>query len=239
MTNRPRDPIGKLLAKPENATCADCQQKPAKWASTTLGVFICIDCSGHHRSLGTHISFVRSCTLDAWSEDQILFMQTVGNRIANEYWEANLPRDFDRPDPTNSYQLASFIRQKYVNRTWAGNGPPPGYEATEPKVQSPQMISRPVLQSDEMNEVDFFGDKQRSARRAAVQRTAAGVTSADRKPGTKLPERLARKLKQQGSRAEPVRPIVPMKPPPRKEPASSEPSLTAIAPDSDSDDPFA
>ena len=38
--------LARLLNMPENARCSDCNQKHPKWASTTLGVFICIRCAG-------------------------------------------------------------------------------------------------------------------------------------------------------------------------------------------------
>ena len=117
--------IAHLLEDPYNRVCADCQCKPSKWASTTLGVFICIECSGVHRSLGTHISFVRSCTLDEWSLPQVRLMQAIGNRLANIYWEKNLPSDFERPGPANRSLMQLFIKQKYALKKWADFGPPP------------------------------------------------------------------------------------------------------------------
>jgi hypothetical protein len=42
-----------------------------RWASANLGTFFCIECSGIHRNLGVHISFVRSVNLDSWTEKQV------------------------------------------------------------------------------------------------------------------------------------------------------------------------
>lgn len=117
--------VKNLMELPENNMCADCQHKVAKWASSTLGVFICIDCSGIHRNLGTHITFVRSCTLDSWTPDQARVMKRVGNKVANEYWEARLPPDFIRPSSTDRVNMEAFIRAKYVQKLWAAQGEPP------------------------------------------------------------------------------------------------------------------
>ena len=54
-----------LLEK--NSVCADCSATSPDWVSLNLGAIVCLNCSGVHRSLGTHISKVRSLTLDQLS----------------------------------------------------------------------------------------------------------------------------------------------------------------------------
>jgi ribosomal protein L37AE/L43A len=58
-----RELVVELKQKPENKKCADCGSTETKWTSTNLGIFLCPDCSGVHRNLGTHITKVRSTIL--------------------------------------------------------------------------------------------------------------------------------------------------------------------------------
>ncbi|XP_057975303.1 ADP-ribosylation factor GTPase-activating protein AGD5 [Malania oleifera] len=101
-----------LLKLPENRECADCKAKGPRWASVNLGIFICMQCSGIHRSLGVHISKVRSATLDTWLPEQVAFIQSMGNEKANNYWEAELPPNYDRVG------IENFIRAKYEEKRW-------------------------------------------------------------------------------------------------------------------------
>ncbi|KAL7216863.1 hypothetical protein ACSBR1_028729 [Camellia fascicularis] len=108
-----------LLKLPENRECADCKSKGPRWASVNLGIFVCMQCSGIHRSLGVHISKVRSATLDTWLPEQVAFIQSMGNEKANCYWEAELPPNYDRVG------IENFIRAKYEEKRWVAKDSKP------------------------------------------------------------------------------------------------------------------
>eukprot|EP00743_Colponemidia_sp_Colp-15_P008710 GILK01009485.1.p1 GENE.GILK01009485.1~~GILK01009485.1.p1 ORF type:complete len:460 (+),score=63.24 GILK01009485.1:151-1530(+) len=111
--------LDELVHLPDNKTCADCSAPDPLWASVNLGVFMCIKCAGVHRSLGSHISKVRSLELDCkvWEPEQISFMRSVGNVRAKKFWEAIVPPEVVTPTEFDfPIVRENWIRSKYEKR---------------------------------------------------------------------------------------------------------------------------
>jgi hypothetical protein len=105
-----------------NSHCADCGRPGPEWASVNLGLLVCIQCCGAHRSLGSHISKVRSLLLDELEPAALARLAAVGNRAAAEEWEAGLPPG-ERPGPrATGEQREAFVWSKYVAGRWRGPG---------------------------------------------------------------------------------------------------------------------
>ncbi|KFY76104.1 hypothetical protein V498_09754 [Pseudogymnoascus sp. VKM F-4517 (FW-2822)] len=104
-----------------NCWCADCGSGvKTEWVSINLAIIMCIECSGIHRSLGTHISKVRSLTLDitSFTADIVELLLAVGNRISNAIWEARLDASLKPSPQATRDQRLKFITAKYVDRAY-------------------------------------------------------------------------------------------------------------------------
>ena len=84
---------------------------------------MCIECSGVHRKLGSHISRVRSLDLDEWPPGHLAVMISMGNHMANSNWEAHLR--IRKPEPHSSHEeKENFIMAKYNRKEFLASLPP-------------------------------------------------------------------------------------------------------------------
>ncbi|KAM3931822.1 arf-GAP with coiled-coil, ANK repeat and PH domain-containing protein 2 isoform 1-T1 [Leptodactylus fuscus] len=108
---------------PGNTKCCDCGLPDPRWASINLGITLCIECSGIHRSLGVHFSKVRSLTLDTWEPELLKLMCELGNDVINSIYEAQVDA-MGVKKPQNGCQRQekeAYIKAKYVEKKFVDN----------------------------------------------------------------------------------------------------------------------
>uniref|UniRef100_A0A8C1JFN1 ArfGAP with dual PH domains 2 n=1 Tax=Cyprinus carpio TaxID=7962 RepID=A0A8C1JFN1_CYPCA len=121
MANREKNKKTLLeLAKlSQNCCCADCGATDPDWASCTLGIFVCLNCSGTHRNLPS-VSRIKSIRLDFWDDELVQFMKSNGNRAAKNFYEKFVPVFYYQPQPDDCEVLREqWIRAKYERMEFA------------------------------------------------------------------------------------------------------------------------
>ncbi|XP_038605115.1 arf-GAP with GTPase, ANK repeat and PH domain-containing protein 1 isoform X4 [Tachyglossus aculeatus] len=99
-----------------NSHCVDCETQNPNWASLNLGALMCIECSGIHRNLGTHLSRVRSLDLDDWPIELIKVMSSIGNELANSIWEESIQGRMKPSLDSTREEKERWIRAKYEQK---------------------------------------------------------------------------------------------------------------------------
>uniref|UniRef100_A0A1I7YMH4 PH domain-containing protein n=1 Tax=Steinernema glaseri TaxID=37863 RepID=A0A1I7YMH4_9BILA len=115
--------LEELRQVPGNDCCADCLTPDAKWVSLNLGVVLCIECCGIHRSLGVQVSKVRSLTMDSIDGEQKNVLLGLGNEAVNAIYLQYLPLTdvvppVPKPNATRPIREA-WIRAKYLEKRFS------------------------------------------------------------------------------------------------------------------------
>jgi len=89
--------LRKAMRTRGNDVCVDCGTPRPRWATLvvqeegrSVGGFCCLECSGAHRRLGTHVTFVRSVDLDTWKEKEVQALESGGNDHINSLYQAKI-----------------------------------------------------------------------------------------------------------------------------------------------------
>uniref|UniRef100_UPI0037E9257D arf-GAP with coiled-coil, ANK repeat and PH domain-containing protein 2 n=1 Tax=Semicossyphus pulcher TaxID=241346 RepID=UPI0037E9257D len=140
--------LGVALRGPGNNRCCDCGEEEPRWASINLGVTMCIECSGIHRSLGVHLSKVRSLTLDSWEAEQLKLLCVLGNNVMNRIYEARCSEEGRVKPRANSprAEKETWIKEKYVEKRFVQNRSSDG--AHHKKVDAGMCLYQAALAGD-------------------------------------------------------------------------------------------
>ncbi|KAI5961754.1 AGE1 [Candida margitis] len=103
----------------DNDMCVDCgSTESVEWVSINSLICMCVNCASCHRNIGSHISKVRSLTLDNFARETEMLLRFVNNRSVNAFMEENLTVPKIHADTDHETRL-SFIRDKYCKKRFS------------------------------------------------------------------------------------------------------------------------
>lgn len=101
---------------------------------------------------------MKSVNLDAWTPEQVMSLQQMGNSRARAVYEANFPDNFRRPQSDSS--LDSFIRAKYEHKKYIAR----------------EWVPPPLPKVDWEKEFDEEMERQKRKKKAANEKKALNVS---------------------------------------------------------------
>lgn len=108
-----------------NSTCCDCgSTESVEWISINILCVVCIKCSGVHRSMGSHISKMRSLTLDNFASPEILqlIQHNVSNSNVNSIYESSSTKRERISSTSTDAERSQYIIEKYQLKTFVDDG---------------------------------------------------------------------------------------------------------------------
>ncbi|KAI6647930.1 ARF GTPase-activating protein GIT2 isoform X6 [Oopsacas minuta] len=110
-------------------SCADCSFPQVNWISINKGVYLCDDCCSIHRSLGRHLSYVRSIEKQRWPDGLLQMCMSLLQKNSNSIWEHDL---YHSKQPTQQQKFNTLTKHPHFNTLSLQNKP------RKPQPQDPQ-----------------------------------------------------------------------------------------------------
>ncbi|CAD8208241.1 unnamed protein product [Paramecium pentaurelia] len=167
MNNNALAQIRKLQAG-ENRYCFECQTGSPTWASLPYGIYLCYNCSGFHRGMGVHLTFVRSIEMDSWTDKQLAMMHLGGNQQLRVFFQQYGIQISDQNKwKTNAAHYYRERMKALVNETQMPEEPIDWTALQEiPKPQIQQQQQQTQIQQDITPEQNFWEQASKSTKEA-------------------------------------------------------------------------